>query len=245
MTNAMKLAMMRSNMNNGGEMRSGGDMEMRNDMRGGMRGEMRGGMQDDMRGGYGSNEMRGEMENAFRDRRGRRHYDNGRFAPRGEMDAEMEMESGYYEPPRMAREFEGREVLGFRGGNMVEFPKGDEMQHRQSEMQMGKGGMKSKKLDKQTVEKWLQQMQNADGSRGAHWTMEQVHKLMSQKGIEQDPVMFWAALNMMYSDYCEIAQKYGLNHDGYYIDLAEAFLDDEDVKGDKLSKYYFGVVKAQ
>lgn len=255
MTNAMKMAMLRSVSNNGGnargEMRSGGDMEMRNEMRGGMRGEMRNEMQNEMqnemrgemRGGYGQNEMRGEMENAFRDRRGRRHYDNGRFAPmRGEM--EMEGEGGGYGSPRMTDTFEGREVLGFRaGGNMVEFPKGDEMQNRRGSMEQGKGEAKGGKLDKHMIESWLMSMKNTDGSKGPHWSFEQIKNIVKQKEIEHDPLMFWAAINMMYSDYSEVAQKYGLNNQDYYIDLAKAFLDDEDVHGDKLSKYYFGVIK--
>lgn len=235
MTNAMKMAMMRSTMNNGGEMRGGygGDMEMR-----GNYGEMR----NEMRGGYGQNEMRGEMENAFRDNRGRRHYDNGRFAPKSEMDGGME--SAYHEPPRMTDTFEGREVMGFRaGGNVVNFPGGDEMQNRGGSMEHGKGEMKGGKLDKHMVEQWLSGMKNTDGSKGPHWSFEQAKSIVKQRGIEHDPLMFWATMNMMYSDYSEVAQKYGLNNQDYYVDLACAFLDDEDVHGDKLSKYYFGVVK--
>lgn len=256
MTNAAKMAMLRNVSGNNGEMRNRGEMrgeargEMRNEGRGGMRNEMRGEnrgemeneMRGEMRGNYGRNEMRSEMENAFRDRRGRRHYDNGRFAPKSEM--EMEMESGYYEPPRMTDTFEGREVMGFRaGGNMVNFPGGDEMRNRHGSMEQGKGEAKGGKLDKHMIEEWLMGMKNTDGSKGPHWSFEQIKNIVKQKEIEHDPLIFWATMNMMYSDYCEVAQKYGLHNQDYYVDLSKAFLDDEDVHGDKLSKYYFGVVK--
>ena len=225
MTSAMKLAMLRS-MGNGGDARG----EVRNKMRGG---------DGNMEMAGVDNEMRSEMESAFRDNRGRRHYNNGRYAPKSEM------EDTYHESPRMTQGFEGREVMGFRAGSDVSFPEGDEMESRHSKYEMGRGsGGGNKKLDKHTVETWLSKMKNADESKGPHWSMEQVKHMMTQRGIDQDLLVFWATLNMMYSDYCKVAQKHGLNNEGYYADLAEAFLDDEDVKGDKLSKYYFGVVKA-
>lgn len=60
-----------------------------------MRGENRGEMQNEMRGAYMEQE---EMESRFRDRRGREHYENGRYAPkRSEMRGEQERRFEYTE----------------------------------------------------------------------------------------------------------------------------------------------------
>lgn len=85
---------------------------------------------------------------------------------------------------------------------------------------------------------WTAKMQNADGTKGPHWTYEQCKKLMEQYGVSYDPCAFWATLNMVYSDYCAVARKYGINKDGFYIDMAKSFLMDADAKPDKLARYY-------
>lgn len=44
-------------------------------------------------------------------------------------------------------------------------------------------------------------MENKDGTKGEHWTYEQVVQLVKDKGIKYDPCDFYAALNMIYSDH--------------------------------------------
>jgi hypothetical protein len=85
---------------------------------------------------------------------------------------------------------------------------------------------------------WTAKMHNADGTKGPHWTFVQAKKLMERNGISYDACAFWATLNMVYSDYCAVARKYGVNKDDFYIDLAKAFLLDADAKPDKLARYY-------
>ncbi len=83
-----------------------------------------------------------------------------------------------------------------------------------------------------------------DGTKGPHWSFEQAKQVMAQRGIECDPAEFWAALNMIYSDYVKVAKKFnvGSNID-FYVDMAKAFLDDKDAGPDKLAKYYQYVVR--
>lgn len=85
---------------------------------------------------------------------------------------------------------------------------------------------------------WTAKMQNADGTKGAHWTYEQVRKHMERYNVSFDPCAFYATLNMVYSDYFAVAKKYGVNKDCFYIDIAKAFLMDADAKPDKLARYY-------
>ena len=86
-------------------------------------------------------------------------------------------------------------------------------------------------------------MQNEDGSKGPHWSMDQVEQIMRQKNIQCDPAEFFAAVNAMFSDYSEVAQKHGVNKQDFYIDMAKAFLEDKDAVKDKAAAYYMYVVK--
>ena len=90
----------------------------------------------------------------------------------------------------------------------------------------------------------MRQMQNADGTHGAHWTMEQVNRIMQQKGLDVNPTEFWAAMNATYSDLCKVASKHGIDNIDFYTDVATAFwLKDKDAVRDKLAAYYEYVVK--
>lgn len=97
-------------------------------------------------------------------------------------------------------------------------------------------------LTKAQAAAWVGSMKNADGTHGGHWSMEQTEAVRKQRGIECDPVMFYAAMNMMYSDYCKAAEKTGAVSVDFYAYMAKAFLDDEDAAPDKLARYYYCVV---
>ena len=98
------------------------------------------------------------------------------------------------------------------------------------------------KMDRKTAEEWTAKMENEDGTKGAHWSYEQITQLMPQKNIECDPAEFYAAVNMMYSDYCKVAKQYNINTVDFYFAMAKAFLDDEDAEENKIGKYYEYIV---
>ena len=98
-------------------------------------------------------------------------------------------------------------------------------------------------MTKQMAMEWTQSMENEDGTKGPHWSMEQAKTVMAQKGIECDPLEFWVALNAMYSDYMPVAKKLGVNNMDFYTQMAKAFLDDKDALPDKLARYYEYIVK--
>ena len=93
--------------------------------------------------------------------------------------------------------------------------------------------------------RWTEHMENDDGSMGAHWTLEQTTAVANSIGVHVDPWIWFAALNMEYSDNFGVAQKYGLDRPEYYADLAKAFLFDEDGGGPeaKIAGYYHGIVE--
>lgn len=97
---------------------------------------------------------------------------------------------------------------------------------------------------KEMADEWSKHMDNEDGTRGAHWTLEQAKQVMAQRGIECDPVQFWAALNMVYSDYVKVAKKHGVGDKiDFYADMAKSFLCDKDAPEDKLARYYEYIVR--
>lgn len=99
------------------------------------------------------------------------------------------------------------------------------------------------------METWKSMMKNEDGTRGEHFRKEQVKHACQQAGIDCEEFgedVFCLAMNMMYSDYCKVAKKYGVDMPEYYADLAKAFLRDKDFDGkpeEKLYLYYKAIVE--
>ena len=98
-------------------------------------------------------------------------------------------------------------------------------------------------LTKEHAKHWLSKMKNEDGSTGPHWTFEQVLDAMRGKMMQGDPVKYWVAANMIWSDYSHVAEKFGVNNTDFYLDMAKAFLEDKDAEDHKLEKYFENVVK--
>lgn len=102
---------------------------------------------------------------------------------------------------------------------------------------------------KAEAEKWAAGLENADGTTGPHWPIEQTSALADSMGISPEqvpPWCWWIAVNMMYADYSEVALHYGIKTVGFFGEMAQAFLFDKDGPGfrDKLAAYYFGIVQA-
>ena len=90
---------------------------------------------------------------------------------------------------------------------------------------------------------WTAKMENEDGTTGPHWTMGQTDAVANITGVSVKSCIWWAAMNMMYSDYCEVAAKYGVGTTEFYADMAKAFLFDRDAGGPraKMAAYYHGI----
>lgn len=75
-------------------------------------------------------------------------------------------------------------------------------------------------------------MQNEDGTTGAHWDYDTVEKVAEQEGIKNVP-LFYYVLNMIYSDF-----YYSGYSDKDYIRQARQFVNDKDAPADKALRYY-------
>ena len=109
--------------------------------------------------------------------------------------------------------------------------------------EQGKGGEKYRKVDEHTADNWVRRMQNADGSTGPKFKIDQTEQLRQMYGMDCDKWEFMVAMNMMYSDYCEVARHIGVDRVDFYAMMAKAFLCDEDAGEHKLQKYMEKVVK--
>lgn len=90
------------------------------------------------------------------------------------------------------------------------------------------------------LEKATNGMINEDGTRGAHWTVEQTTMVARSNGIEfRDFNEFdWNyVMNMIYSDY------YGVipNETSTYVKMARKFLEDKDAEHGKALNYYLAM----
>lgn len=226
-------------------------------------------------GGYGNeggNYARDNygVDNRFRDRRGREHYDNGRFAPRNEYgNMGGDYSSGYSRGNSPDREYgaenrtgnEGEMRGNYDGGRMnvigfdrpqemqshypmrIDYNYGDEMEHRSGMKMAGGATGTGMMLTPEIAKEWTKKMHNEDGTRGEHWNMEQVKKLMAQKGIEYNQAEVYAIMNALYSDYCKVLKKYNMTSPEFYLDMAIAWLNDTDAKPGKAMNYYECIVK--
>lgn len=220
-------------------------------------------------GGYGPYNRVYPMEDKFRDRRGREHYDDGRYAPmsmepesrgyRHDSDGQFAPRGDYNDPwmhHRMPPTYDDRgerkmNPIGFaRDGSDATVPQYHEME-RMDGSGMFRGYSSSEYMphfDRQMAEEWMSGLQNEDGTTGPHWNMRQAETVMAQKEIGGSPLDFWVALNIAYSDYCNVAKKLGLGGNmDFYVYMAEAFLNDKDSIGgggsEKLARYYNSVVQ--
>lgn len=172
-------------------------------------------------------------------RGGRRDYEGSQYESR-DYRRGRDGHYGYDEP-----EMRG----GYYYGYMGEMP----FEMRGMEYEDGRRGRRRRdrgmQLSKREYEDWKRELENADGSRGAHFTDEQVRQAAKQMGINPEEFgecVLEMTVNMLYSDYCKVLKKYGLERVEPYIELAYAFLKDEDFHGsteEKLSLYYRYIVE--
>lgn len=121
-------------------------------------------------------------------------------------------------------------------------------QHRQ--MQRGSTGMMQEELpelDEETAIMWVDSMQGEDRSKpkGGKWTIEQLEPLAKKYGIPTkgpERWQFYAVVNAMYADYCEVAKAYNITSPDFYAKMALAFIRDKDALPGKVERYLRYVV---
>lgn len=101
------------------------------------------------------------------------------------------------------------------------------------------GGEETKdgELTAEEIHAWVNGMENADGTRGPHWTMSETETARAGYAPHCDALKFYAVMNMMYSDYCRALDQTGSATLELYALLSRAFLTDPDAQPHNLARY--------
>jgi len=103
------------------------------------------------------------------------------------------------------------------------------------------GGMQHQRyepVDEQQAMHWVRKMKQPEGGRGMPaFKMEEAEALRKAHCPDCEPMEFFVALNMKYSDDYATAKKFGIDRPEFYAWLAKDFLMDEDAGPHKLQKY--------
>lgn len=152
------------------------------------------------------------------------------------------------------RDYQDRRNIGFRQAENEEGPdmrqygrrydpdrmSAYEAPQKHHEMGHAEGYEDDDHLTREQAEKWVRGMKSEDGKTGARWPYEEIKRYAANFGIqgEEQVVEFFAVMNALYSDYCKVAKKYGVDKTDFWADLAKAFIHDKDAKSGKVKMYY-------
>ena len=132
------------------------------------------------------------------------------------------------------RDYADYEMLDMRGRDYADYGM-DYGMRDYGEMEYGK-------MSHKDIENWKRHMKNQDGTMGEHFKKEQVMQAARQIGVNPEEYgnehIFGLVMNMMYSDYCAVAKKFGLDRPDFYAELAKAFLNDKDFEGEPEEKVF-------
>lgn len=122
-------------------------------------------------------------------------------------------------------------------------PKGQGHEKGKIGFRAGKG--EGQHLSRDKAEQWVESMEDEEGGKGGKWAYEDVCEYAKELGIEDEEMIvdFYAMLNALYTDYCTVAEKYGVNDIDFYTDMAIAFINDPDAQDGKVKKYYDCIAK--
>lgn len=105
------------------------------------------------------------------------------------------------------------------------------------------------KLTKHDIHKWKKMMENYDGTKGEHYSADQISQIAQKLDIQFDEYSekeFCLAVNMMYSDYGHVIKRYVQPERELVAcaEMAKAFLEDPDGPdpSEKLALYYHCIV---
>ena len=77
----------------------------------------------------------------------------------------------------------------------------------------------------------------------ARWTMEQTTAVMRKHGYNHKPCVFYAVMNMLWSDYGKTVSKFGFDIVDLWAEMADDFIDDVDAEDMKVGRYWRDIVR--
>lgn len=94
----------------------------------------------------------------------------------------------------------------------------------------------------------VEHMENEDGSKGPHWSVEETTSVANQMGINLKSGKcnkwdWYVAMNMIYSDfYKAVLNITGNSNAKYFAELTKAWLHDKDIEEGKMWNYYIHIM---
>ena len=99
-------------------------------------------------------------------------------------------------------------------------------------------GHVDREFTEEDAKKWVSHMDPP-----GKWTMEQTTAVMHQYGYHHKPCVFYAAMNMLWSDYGKTVVKYGLDRADFWAEMAHDWIDDPDAEDMKTGRYWRDIVR--
>ena len=104
------------------------------------------------------------------------------------------------------------------------------------------------KITREKAEKWVSHMTGSDPAHpdGGRWKMDEVKPFAQKYGFPTNGSEFYEfflVMNAMYSDYYEVAKKFGVNNPDFFAELAKAFIHDKDANPGKVEMYFKHIAK--
>lgn len=102
-------------------------------------------------------------------------------------------------------------------------------------------------FNEEHARKAVSKMENEDGSRGPHWSVEETTALANQHGVSLgnrfNRYDWYVALNMVYSDYYKVIVNItNSNNTKHFVEFAKAWINDKDIDEGKMWYYYIYVM---
>ena len=102
-------------------------------------------------------------------------------------------------------------------------------------------------FNEECARKAVKHMENEDGTKGQHWSLEEAVQLANQYGVHLGQSInkydWYVALNMVYSDFYRfIINTTGSNSSKHFVELAKAWLNDKDIEEGKMWYYFMYIM---
>lgn len=103
-------------------------------------------------------------------------------------------------------------------------------------------GIEMSEFTEEMANMWVSHMENADGTMGAHWTLDATTAIRDKLGCQRIcKYKFWAVMNSLYSDYSKSLSKTNITPE-IYGELTRDWIEDADAVKNKAAAYYTYVV---
>lgn len=103
---------------------------------------------------------------------------------------------------------------------------------------MGMMGHVDREFSEEDAKEWVSHMDPP-----GKWTMEQTTAVMHQHGYHHKPCVFYAVMNMLWSDYGKTVSKHGLDRADFWAELAHDFIEDPDAEEMKVGRYWRDIAR--